>query len=202
MSHENGTSRDSIRIFVCGSCDGSSSLVEALAHEPDFELVGVAQAAQESTGVLAGGHLNVVLLATDSQTLPGDELAVVREHTRAPVVIIASGEATQLLDQALDADVADVLLLPQLTDNVIFAIRKASRARSRSTNRSVRCCSTWTSSSGTRRSCSDSSRKRPSTTSFRLRESSTRRSSPATRRSTRAGSTSCRRRSARRTPSS
>jgi len=127
MSNGN-TTRDPIRIFVCGSCEGSSSVVEALAQEPGFELVGVSQSAGESTGVLSGGHLNVVLHATDAQTLPGDEIAVIREHTRAPIVILASGEATQLLDQALDADVADVLLLPQLTDNVIFAVRKASHA--------------------------------------------------------------------------
>ena len=31
-----------------------------------------------------------------------------------------------MLEDALDADVADVLLLPQLTENVVFAIRKAS----------------------------------------------------------------------------
>jgi pilus assembly protein CpaE len=127
MSNEN-TTRDPIRIFVCGSCEGSSSLVEALAQEPGFELVGVSQSAAESTGVLSGGHLNVVLHATDAHTLPADELAVIREHTRAPIVILASGEATQLLEQALDADVADVLLLPQLTDNVIFAVRKAAHA--------------------------------------------------------------------------
>jgi pilus assembly protein CpaE len=41
-------------------------------------------------------------------------------------VILASGEASALLEQALDADVADVLLLPQLADNVVFAIRKAA----------------------------------------------------------------------------
>jgi pilus assembly protein CpaE len=117
-----------IRIFVCGSCDGSASLVEALAQESDFELVGVAPTAGEATGVLSGGHLNAVLHATDSQTLPADELAVIREHTRAPIIILASGEASQLLEQALDADVSDVLLLPQLTDNVIFAIRKAAHA--------------------------------------------------------------------------
>ena len=126
MSHENGHHRDAIRIFVCGSCEGSSSVVEAIAHESDFELVGVSQTATEATSTLAGGHLNVVLYATDSQTLPGDELAVVREHTRAPVVILSSGEASQLLTQALEADVADVLLLPQLTDNVLFAVRKAA----------------------------------------------------------------------------
>jgi pilus assembly protein CpaE len=124
MSHEN----DAIRIFVCGSCDGSAALVEALAQEPGLELVGVSHTAQEAAGTLAGGHLSVVLHATSAQTLPADELAVVREHTRAPIVVLASGEATQLLEQALDADVADVLLLPQLTDNVVFAVRKAAHA--------------------------------------------------------------------------
>ena len=128
MSFETNGSREPIRIFVCGSCEGSASLVEALAQESDLELVGVAQRAQDAASALAGGHLSVVLHATDAQTLPADDLAVVREHTRAPIVILASGESSQLLDQALDADVADVLLLPQLTDNVIFAIRKAAHA--------------------------------------------------------------------------
>ena len=31
-----------------------------------------------------------------------------------------------LLEEALEADVADVLLLPQMTENIVFAIRKAS----------------------------------------------------------------------------
>jgi len=129
MAHENNDNhREAIRIFVCGSCEGSASLVEVLAKEPELELVGVAATPQEASGALSGGHLNVVLFATDSQTLPSDQLAVVREHTRAPIVVLASGEASQLLEQALDADVADVLLLPQLMDNVIFAIRKAAHA--------------------------------------------------------------------------
>jgi pilus assembly protein CpaE len=128
MTVESNSSSEPTRIFVCGSCEGSASLVEALAQEPGFELVGVSPTAQEAIGALAGGHLSVVLHATREQTLPADELAVIREHTRAPIVVLASGEASQLLDQALDADVADVLLLPQLTDNVLFAIRKAAHA--------------------------------------------------------------------------
>ena len=44
-------------------------------------------------------------------------------------MILASGESSALLDEALDADgVADVLLLPQLTENVVFALRKAGHA--------------------------------------------------------------------------
>jgi pilus assembly protein CpaE len=61
-----------------------------------------------------------------------DEIAAIREHTQAPIVLLASGEASALLEEALDADVADVLLLPQLTENVVFAIRKASHSGRRS----------------------------------------------------------------------
>src|SRR6185369_16760638 len=50
------------------------------------------------------------------------------EHTQAPVILLASGEASALLEQALEADVSDVLLLPQMTENVVFAIRKASHS--------------------------------------------------------------------------
>jgi pilus assembly protein CpaE len=57
-----------------------------------------------------------------------DELAAIREHTPAPVILLASGESSVLLEEALDADVSDVLLLPQMTENVVFAIRKASHS--------------------------------------------------------------------------
>jgi pilus assembly protein CpaE len=70
----------------------------------------------------------VILHATRSSALPVDELAAIREYSRAPIVLLASGESSALLEDALDADVADVLLLPQLTENVVFAVRKAGHA--------------------------------------------------------------------------
>ena len=79
MAHENNdTHRAALRIFVCGSGEGSASLVEVLAKEPELELVGVAATPQEASGALSGGHLNVVLFATDSQTLPGSAFPVLR----------------------------------------------------------------------------------------------------------------------------
>jgi pilus assembly protein CpaE len=128
MTFESDGSREPTRIFVVGACDGSAAIVEALAEQPGLELVGVAEHAHEAAGTLAGGHLNVLLLATGSQTLPADELAVIREHTRAPLIVLASGAASLLLEQALEADVSDVLLLPQLVENVVFAIRKAAHS--------------------------------------------------------------------------
>jgi pilus assembly protein CpaE len=116
----------SIRVYITGSCDGLETLRHALDEHPDLDLVGWSEHVAEAAPALAGGHLQCILHATRSSALPEHELAQVREHTQTPVVILASGEASAMLEQALDSDIADVLLLPQLADNVVFAIRKAA----------------------------------------------------------------------------
>jgi len=118
-----------IRIFLIGSCDGFQSLRDQLAVHPELELVGETDHVGQAAAVLAGGHLDCVLLATRESSFPSTEIAAVREHTRAPLIMVASGEAGTMLEQALDADVNDLLLLPQLTPNVVFAIRKAAHVR-------------------------------------------------------------------------
>jgi pilus assembly protein CpaE len=120
---------DSIRIYVTGSCEGLDGLREGLSTNPELDFVGWSEHVAEATAALAGGHLQVVVHATRSATFPAGEIAAIREQTRAPIVILASGEASALLEEALDSEnVADVLLLPQLTDNVVFALRKAGHA--------------------------------------------------------------------------
>src|SRR4029450_8643029 len=120
---------DSIRIYVTGSCEGLDNLRDQLAHHPDLDFVGWSENVADATTALAGGHLRVVVHATRSTSFPAGEVAAIREHTRSPIVILASGESSALLEEALDAEgVADVLLLPQLTDNVVFALRKAGHA--------------------------------------------------------------------------
>jgi pilus assembly protein CpaE len=117
----------SIRIYITGSCDGLETLKAALNEHPDLDLVGWSEHVAEAAPALQGGHLQCVLHATRSSILPDVEIAAIREHTQAPIVILASGETSSLLEQALESsDVADVLLLPQLADNVVFTIRKAA----------------------------------------------------------------------------
>ena len=122
------TTREKVRVFVTGSCDGLPELREALGRHSEIELVGWSEGVRESSATLTGGHLQVVLHGTRSSGLPEDELAAIREHTQAPVILLASGEASALLEQALEADVSDVLLLPQMTENIVFAVRKASHS--------------------------------------------------------------------------
>jgi pilus assembly protein CpaE len=118
-----------IRIFLIGSCDGFESLRDQLVGHPELDVVGRSDNVGQAAPVLAGGHLDCVLLATPEDTFPAAEIAAVREHTRAPLVMLAAADAGTMLEQALDADVSDLLLLPQLTHNVVFAIRKASHMR-------------------------------------------------------------------------
>src|SRR5687767_2400571 len=104
----------SIRIYITGACDGLDTLRHALSEHPDLDVVGWSEHVAEAAPALTGGHLQCVLHATRASTLPENDVAQIREHTQAPVVILASGEASSLLEQALEADIADVLLLPQL----------------------------------------------------------------------------------------
>jgi len=120
--------REKVRIFVTGHCDGLPELREALERHAEVELVGWSDGVRESASTLTGGHLQVVLHGTRASSLPADDLAAIREHTRAPLILLASGESSALLEEALEADVSDVLLLPQMTENVVFAIRKAGHS--------------------------------------------------------------------------
>jgi pilus assembly protein CpaE len=123
---DNGNTRDSVRLFVTGNCDGLAPLVDALNQHDDIEVVGYSEHVADAFAPLAGGHLQVVLHGTRDAHLPVHDIASIREHTQAPLILLASGESTQLLNEALETDVADVLLLPQLADNIVFAVRKAA----------------------------------------------------------------------------
>jgi pilus assembly protein CpaE len=117
------------RIYFTGDCDGFADLREGLSNHPELEVVGWSDHVAQAAGVLAGGHLNCILHGTRSESFPGTEVAAIREQTRSPIIVVASSTANELLEDALTADIADVLVLPQLLDNVVFAIRKAAHAK-------------------------------------------------------------------------
>ncbi len=123
--------RERVRVYMTGDCDGLPELRQALDRHLEVDLVGASESLSDAAGPLRGGHLNVVLHGTRAPRLPRDELAAIREQTSAPIVLLASGESSGLLEEALEADVADVVLLPQMTENLVFALRKASKTGGR-----------------------------------------------------------------------
>src|SRR6185295_20094802 len=80
------TTREKVRVFVTGSCDGLAELREALGRHSEVEMVGWSEGVTESAATLTGGHLQVVLHGTRNSGLPEDELAAIREHTQSPVI--------------------------------------------------------------------------------------------------------------------
>jgi pilus assembly protein CpaE len=120
---ENGSTKK-LRIYVTGSCDGLPEVLQALEAHDEIEVVGSAEMIQEAASALAGGHLDAILYATRGPQYPAGELATVREYTRAPIILLASGDCSGLLEEALEDGVADLVPLPQLTENIVFAIRK------------------------------------------------------------------------------
>jgi pilus assembly protein CpaE len=119
-----------IRIFCTGDCDGYEALRASLVDSEEIDVVGAIEQVAAAAAPLAGGHLDCIVHATRSKMFPAEQVAAIREHTRAPIILVASGgESAAMLEQALEHDVADVLLLPQMTHTVVFSIRKASHAR-------------------------------------------------------------------------
>ena len=135
---ENLNERNRVRVFATGACEGLPELLSALAGHPEVELVGSNERVHDAAPTLTGGHLQCVLHATRGSALPTDDLAALREHTAAPVILLVAGASSQLLEEALEADLADVVPLPQLPENVVFAIKKAAHAGRRVPGRSQR----------------------------------------------------------------
>jgi pilus assembly protein CpaE len=126
---DNGTAP--LRVYVTGSCEGLAEIVDALRIHGGIELVGMTEDVSEAASSLTGGHLDAVIHATRGAAFPKDAYSAIREYTRAPVILLCSGECSGILAEALDAEVADVIPLPQLTENIVFAIRKACQAEKR-----------------------------------------------------------------------
>lgn len=120
-----------LRIFVTGSCDGLAELLPALDLHEEVDVVGSSVEVGEAAGALTGGHLDAVLHAVQGGVFPKGEFATIREYTRAPVILLAAGDCTGLLEESLEAGVTDVIPLPQLVENIVFSIRKACHAGKR-----------------------------------------------------------------------
>jgi pilus assembly protein CpaE len=113
-------------------------IVDALRVHGGIELVGLTEDVAEAASALTGGHLDAVLHATRGSEFPRDAYSAIREYTRAPVILLCSGECSDILAEALEVEVADVVPLPQLTENIVFAIRKACQTERKSASGSSR----------------------------------------------------------------
>jgi hypothetical protein len=90
MSGTDTTQRERVRLYATGSCEGFDKLRDSLASHPEIELIGSSTDVAGGAAALAGGHLQAVLHATRSTTIPADEINSIRQHTPAPILLVAS----------------------------------------------------------------------------------------------------------------
>ena len=117
------------QLYLVGSCDGVDGLCDVIAERDDLELVGVSADPHEARRALSQWHIDAVLIAVEQARLPRDQVALVREVTASPIILLVPPHNAGVLNEALTADVADALLLPQPSPALVFAIRKAVGVR-------------------------------------------------------------------------
>jgi len=81
---------------------------------------------------------DVVLHVTGANSSIANEVATLRKQTEAPIVLGLVGERESLVDEALEASLADILILPQPPDVISFALHKAARGRATGQARACR----------------------------------------------------------------
>ncbi len=114
-----------IKIFITGACAGLAEVRQALQNHPDIEIVGTAVEPGKADQKLASSGAQVILHGTArGDRLPVAEVDAVRHATAAPIILVTSGGAASLLHEALANGIADVVMLPQLTDALVFTIKK------------------------------------------------------------------------------
>jgi pilus assembly protein CpaE len=115
-----------IKVFITGAANGLAEVREGLADHPEVELVGTAADPSKAGTKLAESGAQVILHGTTSTDhVPTSEIEAIRGVTAAPIVLVTSASANAILSEALAAGIFDVVLLPQLTDGIVFTIKKA-----------------------------------------------------------------------------
>ncbi len=115
-----------IKVFITGAANGLAEVREGLAEHPEVELVGTAADPGKAGTKLAESGAQVILHgSTASDHVPSAEIEAIRAITAAPIVLVTSASTNSILSEALTSGVFDVVLLPQLTDGIVFTIKKA-----------------------------------------------------------------------------
>jgi Flp pilus assembly CpaE family ATPase len=120
--HRNGQTQ--IRVLLSGSA--AEQLGTALADEPTLTMV---QPVANGNGGRLPSPVDVTLhVVRSSSDELGEDIAKVRALSKAPLILAAYGEPNGIVETGLQIGASDVLVLPQPTEMVLFALRKAVRA--------------------------------------------------------------------------
>jgi pilus assembly protein CpaE len=119
--------RQTLRIVVTGFSPSIRDLCDDLARQQGIELVGAAGRVAEAAWAFNAHYIDVVVHATHVPQLPKADITEIRQYTSSPIVLLAEEATPTLFEQAMDADIADLIVLPEPPEHVAFAVHKAAR---------------------------------------------------------------------------
>jgi pilus assembly protein CpaE len=118
-------------ICLTGICENLPELREELEQAAEVSLVAARERLSDAFSLLQRNHIQVLLHATPGPALPRGEIEEIRKRTKVPILLLTGNGTQALLDEALEADVEDVLVLPLPVESVVYAIRRAGRSGAR-----------------------------------------------------------------------
>ena len=117
---------EAIRIFISGSCAGLAEVRQALSSHDAIKVVGTAVDAPSAGDRLREESVDVLLHGSSrGDRLPTQDIHTLQSASPAPIVIVTSGCTPEFLQEALAHGVQDVAILPQLTESLVFTLRRA-----------------------------------------------------------------------------
>ena len=126
--------RTTLGVVLTGSYDEGGELRAALESPGSgFEVLASGFDVEQLAAQLRDPAVRAVLHGTfwagndTGAELLARDVATIRRHTTAPIILLASAGENALVEAALAAGVDDVLVLPQRLETIAFAIRKAGQ---------------------------------------------------------------------------
>jgi MinD-like ATPase involved in chromosome partitioning or flagellar assembly len=109
------------RLHVLLSGPAAHGVAVTLEHEPAISVIRV--------GEHDGSSVDVAVHVLESPSAPhvAEDVKRLREVADAPLILAAYGEPNGIVETGLAVGAADVLVLPQSAETLIFALRKAAR---------------------------------------------------------------------------
>jgi pilus assembly protein CpaE len=120
----------SVRVFISGFVPSLSELRDSLAEQPGIDVIGASVSAAEAARRVRFEQVDVVLHGLLQREELGGDLAEIRDARSIPIVLLTEDHDRSFFEQALDADVADVVVVPAPAERVAFTLRKAARKAS------------------------------------------------------------------------
>jgi Flp pilus assembly CpaE family ATPase len=111
-----------LRVLLSGSA--ANGVGATLEHEPAIAVIQLGEGDLPSPSTA-----DVALLVLESSSAPevAEDVKRLRELADAPFILAAYGEPNGIVETGLAVGAADVLVLPQSAQTLVFALRKAAR---------------------------------------------------------------------------